>query len=722
MRFHYVPSTYRGRKFGKGFCGGAYRGCARICGGALDDNLEDTPGPVAVPVNIPVQPAQIQQNLLDFPNITPEMIERARNIIALAEATGKAQPITKKEAGIWSGIKNIGSKIWNGAKAVASNPLVQTAAGVAAPYLIGAVAPTLASYVPKALDSVGRYAYNKLDPIYHQEAIVNKSAGDNFKEIKDNLSELATKGVANAVGAVAAAPAAIANAAISAPANVLGWQANILKKGANAVGNAVGNALKSGWNRWWSGSGYRGGRRARLRKGSPEAKAYMARLRALRGLKKRSGHGYRGGMLPKGLWGNVGRSPFDWKPEINFIGSGYRGGMLRGVTMNDLVEILKMVKGDPDDTEVKIDWVDREGNKRTTTTTKGNIKSMMHGTIKMKNYYKHYDENGKLLEKPRTKEEEDAFRAQYIQEHYGKSAWPYKNMSYRRFNNMQRSLKWKKKDWDYINDYWDQRTKDDEDKTFYNRFLQYNFYDRSDPSNKLSKYHGDKKGRMRRNVVSQIRLIRQKKDGLIDDLRLAHLIPNIYRIDRTSKRARKPKKYGPVSKRNIIEGERKGKQEIIDKIMKEKNKYNVTKGWISDYFKDAYTRPYSVFKPTQPADDLSPILSPTAAANAITDDSTAPPPAAIMPGDNVLAAAASADVPIINEIRNKIATQTKKAQRILDVASKTKILNDLDNLNDFLGGIEEGLGDGENEDENIKTANKRIRQITKAIGETLKLQ
>ena len=38
MRFHYVPSTYRGRKFGKGFCGGAYRGCARICGGSLGDN------------------------------------------------------------------------------------------------------------------------------------------------------------------------------------------------------------------------------------------------------------------------------------------------------------------------------------------------------------------------------------------------------------------------------------------------------------------------------------------------------------------------------------------------------------------------------------------------------------------------------------------------------------------------------------------------------------
>ena len=156
--------------------------------------------------------------------------------------------------------------------------------------------------------------------------------------------------------------------------------------------------------------------------------------------------------------------------------------------------------------------------------------------------------------------------------------------------------------------------------------------------------------------------------------------------------------------------------------MKAKNKKKVTKGWISDYFKDAYTRPYSVFKPTQPADDLSPTLSDTAAANAITDVSTGPPPAAIMPGDNVLAAAASADVPIINEIRNKIATQTKRAQRIKDATSKVKILNDLDNLDDFLGSIEEGLGDGENEDENIKTANKRIRQITKAIGETLKLQ
>ena len=243
MRFHYVPSTYRGRKFGKGFCGGAYRGCARICGGALDDNLEDTPGPVAVPVNIPVEPVQIQQNLMNFPNITPEMIERARMIIALAEATGKAQPITKKEAGIWSGIKNIGSKIWNGAKAVASNPLVQTAAGVAAPYLIGAVAPTLASYVPKALDSVGRYAYNKLDPIYHQEAIKDNSALGNLKEIGSNAGELLTKGAEQII----AAPAAIANAAISAPAKVLGWQAQLANAGANAVKGFASNV----WNRLW---------------------------------------------------------------------------------------------------------------------------------------------------------------------------------------------------------------------------------------------------------------------------------------------------------------------------------------------------------------------------------------------------------------------------------------------------------------------------------------
>ena len=409
MRFHYVPSTYRGRKFGKGFCGGAYRGCARICGGSLGDNAGDTPGPVAVPVNIPVEPAQIQQNLLDFPNITPEMIERARNIIAIAEATGKAQPITKKEAGIWSGIKNIGSKIWSGAKAVASNPLVQTAAGIAAPYLIGAVAPALASYVPKALDNVGRYAYNKLDPIYHQEAIVNKSAGDNFQEIKDNLSELASKGVANTASAVAAAPAAIYNSAA--------------------------NILKSGWNRFWNkrGSGYRGGRRARLRKGSPEAKAYMARLRAMRGKKKKSGHGY-------------------------------RGGMFRGVSLMDLADLIREANENKKP-YIHVNWVDSNGKKRMTTVGTAEANKMIEGTTKIQKFY------------------DDKDRSVYLTEHYGEKAWPYKKMSAKRHKNILRLLSNHWMTYPQVCRYYEKRTEKDPAKRFMRRWWTWNVDTKSDPLN-----------------------------------------------------------------------------------------------------------------------------------------------------------------------------------------------------------------------------------------------
>ena len=468
MRFHYVPSTYRGRKFGKGFCGGAYRGCARICGGSLDDNEEDTPGPVAVPVNIPVQPAQIQQNLLDFPNITPEMIERARNIIALAEATGKAQPITKKEAGIWSGIKNIGSKIWSGAKAVASNPLVQTAASIAAPYLIGAVAPTLASYVPKALDNVGRYAYNKLDPIYHQEAIKDNSALGNLKEIGSNAGELLTKGAEQII----AAPAAIANAAISAPAKVLGWQAQLANAGANAVKNVFSNA----WNRW-RGRGYRGGRRARLRKGSPEAKAYMARLRAMRGKKKRSGSGYRAGMLP------------------NFRGSGYRGGMFRGVTYNELLKLADDAEANGKNFAV-VNWKDTNGNDRTTKVSVANIDKMLKATDTIADFY------------------DDKNRSEYLKANYGKKAWPYANLTEKRYKTMMKKFT-TQKNYKKLQDYWRKRTKGYD--WMIKKWMTYNV-DEDDKAKKnpYHKSYGRKIDRERRDAISTAKNDMLEERGEID--------------------------------------------------------------------------------------------------------------------------------------------------------------------------------------------------------------
>lgn len=625
MRFHYVPSTYRGRKFGKGFCGGAYRGCARICGGALDDNLEDTPGPVAVPVNIPVQPAQIQQNLLDFPNITPEMIERARNIIAIAEATGKAQPITKKEAGIWSGIKNIGSKIWSGAKAVASNPLVQTAASMAAPYLIGAVAPTLASYVPKALDSVGRYAYNKLDPIYHQEAIKDNSALGNLKEIGSNAGELLTKGAEQII----AAPAAIANAAISAPAKVLGWQAKLANAGANAVKNVFSNA----WNRWRSGSGYRGGRRARLRKGSPEAKAYMARLRAMRGKKKRSGRGFRGGMLPKGLWGNVGRSPLGWSSVPNFRGSGYRGGMFRGVSFKKLSDIYEGLGNAPDNAKVNIDWKDAKGNKRTTTTTKANLERMIEGTNKIRKFYDNKD------------------RQKYLKEHYGKKAWPYKNMSAKRYKKILSSHKNTGVTWDKINKYWNDRTENG-GSDFYKKWFAFNYYNRHDPDNVFSnKYVKGKKDKMNRSIISQTRRIRLKKEGLLNDKILEELVPNRFSEIDTIEYAlpfnagnEMIESLGKISKKNILKGKRKQKMSKLSKLKKvlndsKKKKHKLVSnlpGTLTDRAlkgldKLRRRRAGEDVPDTDSEDEMSPTLSKAAAASATVDVSTGPPPDDIMP-------------------------------------------------------------------------------------------
>ena len=612
MRFHYVPSTYRGRKFGKGFCGGAYRGCARICGGSLDDNVEDTPGPVAVPVNIPVQPAQIQQNLLDFPNITPEMIERARNIIAIAEATGKAQPITKKEAGIWSGIKNIGSKIWSGAKAVASNPLVQTAAGIAAPYLIGAVAPALASYVPKALDNVGRYAYNKLDPIYHQEAIVNKSAGDNFQDIKDNLAELATKGVSNAVGAVAAVPGAILNA----PAKALGWQANLLSKGANVVSGL----LSKGWNRWRSGSGYRGGRRARLRKGSPEAKAYMARLRAMRGKKKKSGRGY-GGMLPKRIVSLLNRGTLAWGGVPNFRGSGFRGGMFRGVSLKKIGQLYDdAIKNGR--TYADVNWVDQKGKDRTTRVSTDSLQAMVDATTYLKLFY------------------DDKDRKKYRKDHYGTKAWPYKKLTQKRYKKLLTSHRNMGVTWKKINDYWNKRTENGT-SDFFKRWMAYNYYYPESPANVYSnkKVRGSA-NRYKRGNISQTRFIRLKKEGLLNGKyyenrvpnRFADIIPDSKKMDREVAL----KLLGKISKKNIIKNDFKSIADIKGtmKMLKqiEPTGPNIT-GPVSKKALAAIQKLKNARKSKKaaPANDLSPVLSSTAASSAIRDVSTGSPPSKIIP-------------------------------------------------------------------------------------------
>ena len=179
MRYYYVPSTYRGRKFGSGFGVVNFRGCGRICGGSLVDLSSPSPS-VAMPVEIPIQPAQIEENLVAIPDITDEMIERAQKIVAYAEATGRAKPITKKEASLWSGIKNLGSKAWdatkNAAVTVANNPVVQTAVKYGLPIAVNAVMPAASSYVTGAIANAlapKKEEPKKPDSLFHQSSYIS---------------------------------------------------------------------------------------------------------------------------------------------------------------------------------------------------------------------------------------------------------------------------------------------------------------------------------------------------------------------------------------------------------------------------------------------------------------------------------------------------------------------------------------------------------------------
>lgn len=423
-RYYYVPSTYKGRKFKrKGKCGGAYRGCGRICGGNLDDLAprriaEAMPAAAAsAPVDIPVEPAQVEENILGFPKITDEMIERARQVIALAEATGKAQPITKKEAGIWSGIKNLGSKVWSGVKSVASNPYVQGAVKAAVPFALGALAPAAMPYVQKAADYLGQNAYDFLGQRYKSNSIANQTAAENARDIGANTVALAK------------------NLASDAGQAMLNTGKNALKK--------VGSWF--GWGSGYRAGAYRGmGRKRHLRKGSPEAKAYMAMLRRMRGKKNGKGIGgaYRAGAY-RGM-GHLRKGSSEAKAYMAMLRSmrgkkkrtSKKGGMFRGVSLAQIKDYYLDAKKAPNQ-KVNIEWTGRNGKVNHTKVSANSLKGMLRGTTSIQNFYK-FDANGNARSKD--------FRSKFLKAHYGKSRWPYKMMGEKRrekhlkhLNSMERN-------------------------------------------------------------------------------------------------------------------------------------------------------------------------------------------------------------------------------------------------------------------------------------------
>ena len=436
MRYYYVPSTYRGRKFGSGFGVVNFRGCGRICGGSLVDissgssvySPSYSPSAPPLPVDIPIQPAQVEQNLLALPEISDELIERARKIIAYAEATGRAKPITKQEASLWSGIKNLGSKAWNVAKNVASNPLLQAAVTYGVPLAMGTLAPGAVPYVKAGMNLMGKKIYDKLDPIYHQEVIQEKSAGENLQEALDNGKEAVIK-TAEAV------PAAVVNTISSAPGALYsgakwlwkkftgnGYRAGAYRAGAYRAGAYRAGAYRAG--------AYRGGRK--LKKGSLEAKLYMAKLRAMRGNSKKK--------------------------------SGKKGGMFRGVTRADIQALLDKDEYSP---TITVNWVDKNGETHATVVKREKAENMINATNDLINYYKYKNKNKKgEWSNERTPEEIAAFRKEN-REAEGRKSWKqdgglYKRWGAKRNRILMRQLEKitgedKQKKWDDMKAYWEQR-------------------------------------------------------------------------------------------------------------------------------------------------------------------------------------------------------------------------------------------------------------------------
>ena len=274
------------------------------------------------------------------------------------------------------------------------------------------------------------------------------------------------------------------------------------------------DAIKSGakwlWNKGKSwlgfGSGYRRRRRGRFKKGSILARTYMAYLRALRGLKKRS---RRGGMLPKALWGSV----------PNFRGSGCSGGMFRGVSVKDLQKYYDTVKANiiPGSRKINIEWKDAKGNKKTTTTTKQKLHNMLIGTERMKNYFSTWERNekGKLrkLKKERSPEEQKKLKGEDAKNHNRmKLRWPYKKMTQKRLKEILRTFK--SMEFQKLKDYWRPRLVASKNRKFYNRWFSYNYFNKDDPKNERAGYF-PKKGNSRnvRDLISVVRLNRFKKEG-----------------------------------------------------------------------------------------------------------------------------------------------------------------------------------------------------------------
>ena len=109
MRYYYVPSTYRGRRFGKGIRGGALHGFGSLAKGTLKGGFLSVIG---------VDPTSVNE----VTNV-PEDVAKVQT----AEATGQPVSIGKKLHDYWARAKQGVSNLWGKTK---STTLGDIASGI----------------------------------------------------------------------------------------------------------------------------------------------------------------------------------------------------------------------------------------------------------------------------------------------------------------------------------------------------------------------------------------------------------------------------------------------------------------------------------------------------------------------------------------------------------------------------------------------------------------
>ena len=279
MRYYYVPSTYRGKRFGTGIRGGALRGYGSIVGGTLIGGF----------TSLKVDPAEVSQAVVG--EATPAQAEEIQDKIATAEATGKPVSIGKRLFNVIGSVVRAGINTYQSLNPT-SKALLAIAATQGASKFIAS--PTGQAMIQKGINGVKAIpgllsaAKTKVPEMYDAAKIKvidtlhpkpKYVPNILYKHFRPSLSDVTVKPIMNMLKPKPK-PSLVNRLAKAAMFTTAPQQkSSKIPKFFSTIKSKLGFGYGAG--------------KGRLRKGSPEAKAYMARLRAMRGRRR----GKKGGMF-----------------------------------------------------------------------------------------------------------------------------------------------------------------------------------------------------------------------------------------------------------------------------------------------------------------------------------------------------------------------------------------------------------------------------------------